>query len=112
MTLDRHSTLRGVTTGLWTLAGLTLLTDALLPGVGRFHVLAPWLLAASIGWTVIIPNRENPPLLHTSRLLRFAGFALALAASFVLIHAGDHRSFLLVGFTGFAVLLLAAVRRH
>ncbi|TSC72448.1 MAG: hypothetical protein G01um101438_532 [Parcubacteria group bacterium Gr01-1014_38] len=106
MTLDRHSTLRGITLGLWVLTGLAFLAEALLPGIGRFPLLAPWLLATSIGWVALIPNRENLTRLPASRVLLLAGFVLALATSFVLIRDGDRRSLLFAGFASLATLLL------
>ena len=116
-------TLRGITVGLWTLTGLTFLADALLPGIGRVAVLAPWLLAVSVAWTAMIPMRGSAitndstsgkkrfSRSQLSRVLLLLGFALALAVSFTIIRDGDRRSFVLVGFVSVIVLLLAAEKR-
>ncbi|TSC63422.1 MAG: hypothetical protein G01um1014106_501 [Parcubacteria group bacterium Gr01-1014_106] len=120
MRILRHSpaTLRGIAIGLWILTGLVFLADALLPGIGRLPTLAPWLLAASVAWTAVIPQRESAiihdstsrsertPRPQPSRALLLIGFAFALAISFTIVRDGTNRSFLFGALTAGAALML------
>lgn len=102
---------RSVTIGLWVLTGLTFLLDALLPGIGRFSTLAPWLLAASVAWTAMIPAHGQRARAHPSLVLFLLGCALAFAISFTVIRDGDRRSLLFVGFIGLTVLLFSQQKK-
>lgn len=109
MTRLPQPALRGVAIGLWVLTGLTFLEGALLPGGGQLHFLSPLLLAVSIVWTAVIPRLEQSAREKRPRVaFLLAGSILAFATSFVLIHDGDRRSLLLVGFSTLAAVLLAS----
>ncbi|MDP3685888.1 MAG: hypothetical protein Q8R32_03590, partial [bacterium] len=89
MMFDRPTIFRGIAFGLWTLTGLSFLADALLSGAGRFSSIAPWLLAASVAWTALIPVHGQRPRANQSLLLTLFGLVLALAVSFTIIRDGD-----------------------
>lgn len=106
------ATFRGVAIGLWALAGLAFLADALLPHAGKFHVFAPWLLAVAVGCTVFFPAEYVRPRGDNQKILWFAGLILALGISFVMIRGGTGRSFLFVLLTILAVVVLTFPKKN
>lgn len=106
------ATFRGIAIGLWVLSGLAFFADALLPHAGQFHVFAPWLLAASVAWTALMPAEHAGPQQGNQNILWLAGLLLACTISFVIIRDGTGRSFLFIAFSGLAALVLALPKRN
>lgn len=99
---------RGVTIGLWILAGLAFLLDVLFSRSSGGEMLGPGILALAAAWTALLAptasgqrTGASRPILHV-----LLGTVLALGTAFAVIHEGDRRSLLYVALvTVFAVAL-------
>lgn len=102
---------RGITLGLWILAGASFLLEALLPGSAGAGILGPVLLAAALGWTVIGQRDTRSPSVGgpvpSRAALGFLGAALAAGIALVIVRDGDQRSFLMVAFVAITAVVLA-----